>query len=394
MLLRHRRIFALVAFCLLAAPLVVGLVAPDSPASVFREGRSLAPAPRLPTTGASWLALPAVADAYLKDHFGLRQKLITAHRELTKPMLGFGNDSVLVGRNGRMFFLGEETVRQSAGLLVRDQRVAEATDMLVRMNDELQARGIRFLVAMPPNGATIYQDDLPLWAQNPGNQTEYDILLANLAAKGVTAVDLRPAIKNARTQGPVFYMHDTHWTYRGALAAYNAIVEADDHTDWRIDPASALGPMTLRNGGDLTRMLGVGDTVSEYAEPLTLPYAKKVPESFDPVGAFTETSEKTGPTILILGDSFTGVFFPPMVLQHAGRVVWMSHLVCGFDWNEVEKYRPDEVWWMPTERFLVCLPGVKPKGLPESKTGSIQGKAPAGLAAQMGTARSRDGARE
>jgi hypothetical protein len=49
---------------------------------------------------------------------------------------------------------------------------------------------------------------------------------------------------------------------------------------------------------------------------------------------------------------------------------------------------------MPTERFLVCLPGVKPKGLPESKTDSIQGKAPAGLAAQMGTARSRDGARE
>jgi alginate O-acetyltransferase complex protein AlgJ len=394
MLLRHRRIFALLAFCMLAAPLVVGLVAPDSPASVFREGRSLAPAPRLPTTGASWLALPAAVDAYLKDHFGLRQKLITAHRELTKPMLGFGNDSVLVGRDGRMFFLGEETVRQSAGLLVRDQRVAEATDMLVRMNDELQARGIRFLVAMPPNGATIYQDDLPLWAQNPGKPTEYDMLLANLAAKGVTAVDLRPAIKSASTKGPAFYMHDTHWTFRGALAAYNAIVEADAHADWRIEPASALGPMTLRNGGDLARMLGVGDTVSEYAEPLTPPYAKKVLQPSDLARDFTETSEKSGPTILILGDSFTSGYFPPMILQHASRVVWMSHMVCGFDWNEVEKYRPDEVWWMPTERFLVCLPGVKPKGLPESKTDSAHGNVPAGIAAQMGGVRSRDGARE
>ena len=369
MLLRHRRIFALLAFCMLAAPLVVGLVAPDSPASVFREGRSLAPAPRLPLTGASWLALPAAVDAYLKDHFGLRQKLITAHRELTKPMLGFGNNSVLIGRDGRMFFLGEETVRQSAGLLLRDQRVADATDMLVRMNDELQARGIRFLVAMPPNAATIYQDDLPLWAQNPGKPTEYDMLLANLAAKGVTAVDLRPAVKEASTKGPAFYMHDTHWTFRGALAAYNAIVEADGHADWRIEPASALGPMTLRNGGDLARMLGSSDAVSEYAETLTLPHAKKVLQSSDLVGDFTETSEKTGPTnSLILGDSFTSGFFPPMVLQHAGRVVWMSHMVCGFDWNEVEKYRPDEVWWMPTERFLVCLPGAKPRGLPEGKT--------------------------
>jgi alginate O-acetyltransferase complex protein AlgJ len=394
MLLRHRRIFALVAFCLLTAPLVIGLVAPDSPASVLREGRSLAPTPRLPTTGASWLALPAALDAYLKDHFGLRQTLITAHRELTKPMLGFGNDSVLVGRDGRMFFLGEETVRQSAGLLVRDRRVADATDMLVRMNDELQARGVRFLVALPPNGSTIYQDDLPLWAQNRGRPTEYDMLLANLAAKGVTAVDLRPAVKRASIKGPAFYMHDTHWTIRGALAAYNAIVEADAHADWRIEPASALGPMTLRHGGDLARLLGVGDAVSDYAETLTLPNGNRVLQPADLAGDFTETSEKSGPTILILGDSFTGGDLPPMVLQHAGRVVWMNHMMCGFDWNEVEKYRPDEVWWMPTERFLVCLPGLKPKGLPERRTDSARGKAPAGLAAQMGEARSRDGERE
>ena len=218
------------------------------------------------------------------------------------------------------------------------------------------------------------------------------MLLANLAAKGVTAVDLRPPVRNARKQGPAFYMHDTHWTFRGALAAYNSIVKADSHEDWRIEPASALGPMTLRNGGDLARMLGVGDGVSEYAETSTLPYKERF--NFDPVADFTETSKKTGPTILILGDSFTSGDFPPMILQHASRVVWMSHLICGFDWNEVEKYRPDEVWWMPTERFLVCLTGKKPKGLPERKTVSAEGKVRAGLAAQMGAAWSRDGGRE
>ena len=110
MLLRHRRIFALAAFFALATPLVVGLVAPDGPATVLKEGRSLAPAPWPPTTGTSSLALPAAVDAYLKDHFGLREMLITAHRELTKPTAGAGNDTVLVGRDGRMFYLGEEAV--------------------------------------------------------------------------------------------------------------------------------------------------------------------------------------------------------------------------------------------------------------------------------------------
>ena len=185
----------------LATPLVVGIVKPDSPATVLKEGRSLAPAPRPPTTGDDWFRLPKEVDAYLKDHFGLRQILIRAHKDITRPLLGFGNDLVLVGRDGRMFYLGEESVRQSAGLLVRDQRVADAADMLVRMNEELRARGIRFLVAPPPNGATIYQDDLPRWAQNAGKPTEYDLLLANLAAKGVPAVDLRPAVKNARARG-------------------------------------------------------------------------------------------------------------------------------------------------------------------------------------------------
>jgi len=393
MLHLHRRYVALLAFGLLATPLVVGIVKPDSPAAVLREGRSLAPAPKAPASGGDWLRLPKQVDAYLQDHFGLRQVLIRTHKDITRPLLGLGNDSVLVGRDGRMFYLGEETVRQSAGLLVRDQRVADTADMLVRMNEELRARGIRFLVAPPPNGATIYQDDLPHWAQNPGKPTEYDLLLAKLAAKGVPTVDLRPVVKSARAGGPVFYRHDTHWTFRGALAAYNAIVEADSHPEWRIEPSSALGPMTLRKGGDLARMLGVGDAVSEYAEDLTLPQGKKALKSSDPFGDFTETSEKAGPTILILGDSFTGGYFPPMLLQHASRVIWMNHLLCGFDWSEVEKYHPDEVWWMPTERFLVCIPGLTPKGLPESKAQAVEGKAP-GLPAQVGADGNRDGGRE
>ena len=83
-----------------------------------------------------------------------------------------------------------------------------------------------------------------------------------------------------------------------------------------------------------------------------------------------------------------------MILQHAHRVIWMDHKSCGFDWSDVEKYRPDEVWWMPNERFLVCKPGLKPKGLPESKEESTEGTSPAGLAAQIGAAGKRNGARE
>lgn len=362
MLMSWRRYFALAAFLLLVTPLVVGLLWPDSPAAVLKEGRRLAPAPRPPVSGKDWLALPAGLDAYLSDHFGLRQALIRAHKDLTKPMLGMGDDSVLVGRDGRMFYLGEETVQQSAGLVLRDQRVADTVALIKAMRDELRLRGVGFLVASPPNPATVYQDDLPDWAQNAGKVTEYDLFLEGLAADGVKTLDLRPVMTAARAEGPVYYRHDSHWTARGALAAYNAIVEADGRPDWRLDPDAALTPLSERKGGDLARMLGVQDNVTEETESLALPVGPKQLLTSDPYGDYVQASGRPGPTIMIIGDSFTGAHFEPMLLQHVGRVVWLSHQHCGFDWRAIDRFRPDEVWWMPNERFLICDPGVRPLG--------------------------------
>jgi hypothetical protein len=53
-----------------------------------------------------------------------------------------------------------------------------------------------------------------------------------------------------------------------------------------------------------------------------------------------------------------------MLLQHAGRVVWLGHQHCRFDWAAIRRFEPDEVWWMPNERFLVCDPGARPFAFP------------------------------
>ncbi len=360
MLFRNRRYFAALAFLLLATPLAVGIVKPDSPTSIFREGRSLAPAPETPATGQDWLTLSTKIDAYLKDHFELRQVMIRTHKDLTKPLLGAGNDSVFIGRDGRMFYLGEEAMRQSAGLVLRDLRVSDTVDLLAEMKDALATRGIRFLVAVPPNAATVYQDDLPRWAQNLGRKTEYDALLEKLTARDVRTIDLRPVMKAARSERSAYYMYDTHWTPGGALTAFNAIVEADSHPDWRLDPKSSLGPTFARKGGDLARMFGVEDSVTEESRDLDLPAGKKDLLSSDVFGDYAERSNRPGPTVMILGDSFTGEYFPSMLLQHAGRIIFVHHRNCGFDWKAIDGFRPDEVWWTPSERFLICGPGVRP----------------------------------
>jgi hypothetical protein len=361
----RRRWFAALAFLLLAAPLVVGLFAPDSPATVEAEGRRLAPAPPAPKGWAEWAALPAAIDAFLKDHFGLRHAMIQAHHDLTKPMLGFGGTEVIDGRDGRMFYLGDDLVRQSAGLVLRDERVVETVDMLVRMRDELQKRAIRFLVASPPNSATIYNDDLPVWAQNKGRRTEYDVFLDELAKRGIKTIDLRPPLAALRKVEKTYFMYDSHWTASGAIAAFNAIVDADRHKDWAIDPATALGPIIPRTALDVARVAGMEKGLSEPNRELSLSGGRREAElSPGPMPDHVEVSGRPGPTVMVIGDSFTTELFPLMLVQHVARAIWINHQRCGFDWKWIDVYRPNEVWWAPTERFLTCKLGVWPVGLP------------------------------
>ena len=42
--------------------------------------------------------------------------MIRLHKDLTRPVFQKVNPYILVGRDGRMFYLGNEMVRQSAGL--------------------------------------------------------------------------------------------------------------------------------------------------------------------------------------------------------------------------------------------------------------------------------------
>ena len=362
MLRRYRRHFALLAFGLLAAPLVVGIFQPDSVASILKEGRNPAPAPRPPGSPSDLLSLPKEIDAFLNDRFGLRERMIRLHKDLTHPVLLKVNTAALIGRSGRMFYEGNEMVRQSAGLVMRDLRVAQTARLIVEMRDALAKRGARLLVAIPPNSSTIYQDELPAWAQNAGRKTEYDFLLEQLKGYGVKTVDLRPALKALRAEGEEAYLlYDAHWTPRGALAGFNAVVEADGRPEWRLDPDTAMGPLEERKGGDVARILGVQDDVHEQAKSLRLTLGGTDQDlSSGIMPDHMVVTGRPGPTIMVIGDSFTQGYFPLMLSQHAGRAIWIHHHECGFDWKLIDKFRPDEVWWAPTERFLLCDPGVAP----------------------------------
>jgi hypothetical protein len=365
MLRQYRRFWIVLAGLLLLTPMALEIVAPSSETMLSDELRVTAPPPDMPRTLDAWLALPPVLDAYLGDHFGLRLAMIRAHAVIAHLWLRSGNDMVMVGLGGSLFYRGDNAAVQSAGLLVRPAQIDETVAVLAAMHTALAARGIRFLVAVPPNAATIYPDRLPRWARDQGRPTEYDLMLKALAARGIKAVDLRPALREARRAGGVYLRHNSHWNSRGALAAFDAIVAADGHPGWRLDPAAVLSPPVTIVGGDLARMLGVEHDVTEPVELLTSPGGNVEKFSPEPFPTFLATADRSdNETIMVIGDSFTGGVFPDMVLAHAGRVAWTHHQFCAFDWTWIDQFHPNEVWWMPTERYIVCTPGLHPKNMP------------------------------
>ena len=181
--------------------MVLEYFAPATETILSDELRATAPPPDVPRTLDAWLVLPPLLEAYLRDHFGLRYAMIRAHAVIAHLWLRSGNDLVLVGRGGSLFYRGDNAAVQSAGLLVRPAQIAETVALLASIRTALAARDIRFLVAVPPNAATIYPDRLPRWARDQGRPTEYDLMLKALAERGIQAVDLRPALREARRRG-------------------------------------------------------------------------------------------------------------------------------------------------------------------------------------------------
>jgi hypothetical protein len=245
---------------------------------------------------------------------------------------------------------------------LRRDRLVETEKVWLRVKQATDARGIRLIAAFPPNTASIVEKRLPSWARGDGRRTEPDVMLAWLASNNIEAVDLRPVLKSAAEAGnPVYYLHDTHWSLRGAQMAFNTIQAALGSDRIRLATDTTPDPKRPRVGGDLARMLALGIDVEEPEYPLSF-RVTGAEQVLEPEHVITRNSPRTGPRIVILGDSFTRMFLP-MLAQYTSSATWIWHGGCGFDWKWIDMLHPDEIWWMPTERFMLCKPNVGPVGL-------------------------------
>lgn len=348
----------------LAYPSIDPWLRPDAKRSALVEFRSPAKLPEHPRSIQEWQAYPSSFDAWFNDHFGLRDKLLRWNNLLDWFVFGVSPTSKLIlGEGAWIYYADDKSIDVYRGVYPLSANELEGwRRTLTARRDWLAARDIRYLFVFVPNKDQVYPEHLPSALKVPG-VSRLDQLLAHLETRSdLDVLDLRAAIAaekaNDQDGDYVYHRLGTHWTDRGAYAAYVAILE-------RLKRSFPLLAPIPRDAFDVV-LEGQGDTwaphlyMDDLLQQKTLSWRLRSPgkAQFD-AGAVpsTDTFESTNsdtslPRAFILHDSF-GPTLRPWLAENFSQAIWTWGWAFESRVARIGEVHPDVVIEMFVDRILV-----------------------------------------
>ena len=138
--------------------------------------------------------------------------------------------------------------------------------------DWSEARGMEFLMVVPPNKVSIYPEYMPDWLTPFDGPTSTSRLITRLREAGVNLLDLKPVLEPEKANHLLYYRTDTHWNQLGAFFCARAILGSDafakfgmgspELTEYRIEWEEG-------EGGDLSRPIEFAPQLAEPRAILT-----------------------------------------------------------------------------------------------------------------------------
>jgi hypothetical protein len=236
-------------------------------------------------------------------HQQIRRKLKKRPKKLRTLI---GRDGFLFYHNSMEYVIGGDLQKQPPG--------KNPYPVIVEFRDFLRESGVDFLVVPVPTKVEVYPDKLlsgkmpvdHLPVLNPYGRK----MLMELTQAGVEVVDLLPVFLKARTERqpgeePIYQPQDTHWTDRGLRLAAKIIAERIKKYPWYEDLEKSAIDFTAEEvafklRGDLVSRLAPKEQ-PRYQPDTRLGHKVKFPDG-------TLYNDDLNSPIVLLGDSFTGVF--------------------------------------------------------------------------------------
>ena len=241
---------------------------------------------------------------YVNDRFFLRQKLITLDRRLSNALGASGEDKVIAGKDGWLFFA--DTLGDFTGTNPMSSReLFSAASNVALMDEYCRKTGREFTFIVAPNKNSLYGEFMPDYGvtAKTSNVKTFHNLLQQL---GVSYVDLFAAF--GEVEEPLYFAHDSHWNSKGAALGADLINAAFGvSTDYFGGDFSSAVP----HEGDLYAMVFPGaqdpETDPVYGGELNFIFTSKATQP----DAITLQTEGTGSgSLLCYRDSFGMLLFP------------------------------------------------------------------------------------
>lgn len=327
------------------------------------ENRSLAQIPPLPSTCKEVLAFPQGVDAYARDSFGLRNDLLYLDSWLKWKLTLRITEKVLVGKDGWLF-LGKanNVVEQYRGVdLFSHSDLKQWVDAMVERQHWLEARGIYFIIVVPPTKHSIYPEFLPETIGPVVGKTPLDQLAAYIKQDtDLDFLDLRKTVLEARQSFRVFHKTDSHWNDMGGFAGYSELMKRVKKYFPKIKPLTLndyVREEKIKPGGDLAKMLNLQDVMFDLSPVLTPRFPSRVckqkvtgtKKDRSTHRIFYETNCPALPSVVIFHDSFIwGI--SKLLRENFNRTVLAHHCGLKFDTELIEKEQPGLVIYELAER--------------------------------------------
>ena len=318
------------------------------PTTITYENRDLTQFPSLVTDSGLNIDYLSELGDYFEDHFAFRNEMVGINAHLHSLIDSSSQESVILGSDDWLYFKNTIDDYQGTNTL-SDRSLYNIAHNLFLMQGMCEAMGSEFYYVVSPNKNTLYSENMPYYYVE-GEQGNLDLLIPYLEKEGVNYIDLQSAFEK---EDEVLYLKtDSHWNNKGAVLAYNTILDALDvehddlsNTDYEIRKDYV---------GDLDKMLYASYPILEEQYYYDIDQNYEVTSSSDDVesdiiSAHNETGEGN---LVMYRDSFGNTLFP--LMANVFEDTYYSKL-SPYSLSDVSSLKPDYVIVERVERRISSI---------------------------------------
>lgn len=223
-----KKLITICFVALLLLPNLIGLAVGPLAWNQSGENRVLAQPPEL--TRANLKNIPAQTESYIGDHAPFRSLWLNAYAAVNLRLFGsIDNTGVITGgKDGWLFYTGENTVNEMLGLdLFTEEEMEAILQKLLAVRERYTDDNENFVLFVAPDKEKIYRDYLPDCYQNQTGTSKAAAFVRYVQENSdIKVVHPVEELRSAAGDFPIYYKTDTHWNRIGAYIGSQPLIAA------------------------------------------------------------------------------------------------------------------------------------------------------------------------